>query len=725
MMRKKLKKYNLGGTAPGGSFIDTLLGKLNSVPVDGQVVGNNILGGNIDPSMVASLAMRQYSNNNIPSNLMGDYRRGSTSALMNNGVPGQFNFMNSFMANNNLPGQPPPINTDPSQFMPQIGFNAQMDASDQALQSAGPINTAGPQFGMPMNPNTNMSAAPTIAPPTVTSSAYGTSMAKTGLAPTMNMQPFIDANTPAGTGTAGGSGLGLTNVESTLAQSVFNESNEFDQAKGAINQAKGTISTLKKVIGEDTFKSHGAKLLSKIPGKFGEKMATKVAEAGVKEAGTKFGTFLGSNAGAAASFGVGLLGKGIQELDKKDGNYSKAGAMGGGALQGAAIGSMLGPLGTLAGGAIGAGLGALQRKKFEQAAESQALTEKTILAKDNARTRLQSKQILANVPTQGIKDQIYEQGGLVDGGGKTPAKEKYIPEGSNITLDMINQYMTDTRSTADNPYDFSAAADTIAYHESSMDPQRLQMAGGPGRGAFQYDAPSAKAASNRLKDLATYWNKPNPEWNTVEGTKDFSKLSIEQQKMLWLADKLMDKTVDLKSLGMGEEPLKDFWADHHWRGADKDRNKRQLSFESHRLPAKLLGLPEYKAEAAQPTPPMDSVVPNMELPFNPAIIGSLPLDPTQFQTDTVKMKFELGGPAQGGPGGFLSRTLAGGVPDYMKNRLSTAPYKKDLTTIQNDGYSQYQSRGHNLALKELVELFKTAGRGKEGKKIIGIPTGRQ
>jgi len=79
-----------------------------------------------------------------------------------------------------------------------------------------------------------------------------------------------------------------------------------------------------------------------------------------------------------------------------------------------------------------------------------------------------------------------------------------------------------------------------------------------------------------------------------------------------------------------------------------------------------------------------------------------------------------------GPGGFLSRTLAGGVPDYMKKRLSTVPFRSDLETRYGDGSrSQYQSRGHELALRELVEIFRTAGKGQEGKKVIGIPTGRQ
>ena len=649
-MRKKLKKYNNGG------FVSQLLNTLNAVPgQDGSSIpgfGQLNVGSGSTSDGVLLNAMHKFAGNTVPPNLMGSYRRGSINAAMG-GIPNQFSFMNSFMQQNQLGNfaPQPEINTNPMQFMPQAGFNAQqeteMDAADQALQPSGPINMAGPQVGMPGNPNVNMAPAPTIAPPTVTSSAYG-NFPKTGIVPTMNMQPFIDANTPANSGTLGGSGMGQANIESSLGQSILGEANEFDQAKNVVNQAKGTVSTLKKIVGEDVFKSHAAKLLSKLPGKTGSKLAAKVAAAGAKEAGTKFGTFLGSKAGATASLGVGLLGKGIQELDKKDGNYSRLGAMGGGALQGAALGSMIGPLGTVAGGLIGAGIGEIQRKKFENNARAEELTTKTILAKDNARTRLQSKQILANVPTQGVKDQIYEEGGLVQGGDKKgPAKAKYIPKGDSITLDMINQYMTDTRSTAANPYDFEAAIDTMAYHESGMDPQRQQMGSGPGRGIGQYDKPSALAASNRLRDLSKLWKKPNPKWNTAEGTEDFSKLTVEQQKMLWMADKLMDKTVDLAALGMGEEPLKDFWADHHWRGADSLRTTRQNSFEIHRKAAKALGLPKYKAEAAQPKPKsepkMDMLVPNVQAPYNPAMFGSLPINPEEFKPDTVKISFEEGG----------------------------------------------------------------------------------
>lgn len=742
-MRKKLKKYNLGGGTPGGSFISGLLDNLNAVPVNGQVIGNHMINNGVGDfgSNIALMAMNQFASSNIPPNLLGQYRRQSLQSSLNGGIGGQFNFMNQFMADNNLPKGPTPINRDPFQFMPQVGFDAQreadMDASDQSFQF-GPLNTAGPQIGMPVThrqppmPITGTPAAglpSNPAQPFTMPSIPGASQSQYmlsgpgGIDLSSGALGMVEPSPPPADILTGlGSGLGQTNVEQSLGQSILGEANEFDQANAAINKAKGTVSTLKKIIGEDTFKSHAAKLLEKIPGKVGEKIGAKVATSAVEGAGTKFGSFLGSNAGAAASFGVGLLGKGIQELDKKDGNYSRLGAMGGGALQGAALGSMLGPLGTVAGGLIGAGVGELQRKKFEHDAEMRELTQKTILAKDNARTRLQSKQILANVPTQGIKDQIYEEGGPV-GGGKTPAREKYIPEGDEITLEMLSQYLTDTRSTAEDPYDFSAAADTIAYHESGLDPQKHQLQGGPGRGLFQYEPPSALSASNRLKSLAQLWDMPNPEWNTVEGTKDFSKLSIDQQKMLWMADKLMDKTVDLAALGMGEEPLVDFWADHHWRGDDKDRKTRQRSFESKRLPAKMFGLPDFGEEYPQPEPEMDMLTPDMELPYNPLIMGGLPTSPEQLQNDTLKISFELGGPAQGGPGGFLSSTARGGFPKE-KAFKSYYPTTSRYDVTRGDTREQGFSQGYTSGLKELIQLYKTAGGGGE-RKIIGIPTGRR
>ena len=87
----------------------------------------------------------------------------------------------------------------------------------------------------------------------------------------------------------------------------------------------------------------------------------------------------------------------------------------------------------------------------------------------------------------------------------------------------------------------------------------------------------------------------------------------------------------------------------------------------------------------------------------------------------MRRRYENGGR---GPGGFLSRTYPEGVPEYMKRRLSTVPYREDVTTERKDGYSQYQSRGQSLALKELMQLMKYTNKGGS-KKIIGLPTGRR
>lgn len=206
--------------------------------------------------------------------------------------------------------------------------------------------------------------------------------------------------------------------------------NEFDQAQEVITKAKKAGNVIKR--GRDAVQharnvKKAADVASAAGGDVGSLLsnlgsqgAGAVAKEGAKSGvgqlianagASKFGTFLSSGAGAAASAGVGILGKAIQELDKKDGNYSRAGAMGGGALQGAAIGSALGPIGTVAGAAIGAGIGAMQRKKFEQNAINEELTKKTDTAVAEAKNRLAGRSILKSFPVEGIKEQVYAYGG--------------------------------------------------------------------------------------------------------------------------------------------------------------------------------------------------------------------------------------------------------------------------------------------------------------------------
>lgn len=61
-----------------------------------------------------------------------------------------------------------------------------------------------------------------------------------------------------------------------------------------------------------------------------------------------------------------------------------------------------------------------------------------------------------------------------------------------------------------------------------------------------------------------------------------------------------------------------------------------------------------------------------------------------------------------------------GIPDYMKNWLSTAPYREDVRTDnRGGGYSDYMQRGHSLQLNEILKFYK----GEKG--LIGLPTGKR
>ena len=74
-----------------------------------------------------------------------------------------------------------------------------------------------------------------------------------------------------------------------------------------------------------------------------------------------------------------------------------------------------------------------------------------------------------------------------------------------------------------------------------------------------------------------------PDWLNQEGMGesgfDASKLSSEQQKMLFMADKRYDKTASLTKDATAD--LGNWWAKEHWRGGEEGSdvyNKRVSSF---------------------------------------------------------------------------------------------------------------------------------------------------
>ena len=119
----------------------------------------------------------------------------------------------------------------------------------------------------------------------------------------------------------------------------------------------------------------------------------------------------------------------------------------------------------------------------------------------------------------------------------------------------------------------------IASHESAgtMDPSVHQYSGGPGRGLYQFEVGEGQGgatAGNRLINFLKKEGSDIPDWlgsqvgaSGLIDSLDASKLSPEQQKMLFLGNYRMHPDASLK--GVNEGNLGDFWAKYHWAGDKK------------------------------------------------------------------------------------------------------------------------------------------------------------
>ena len=138
----------------------------------------------------------------------------------------------------------------------------------------------------------------------------------------------------------------------------------------------------------------------------------------------------------------------------------------------------------------------------------------------------------------------------------------------------------------------------VGVHESGGDPSIHQYGGGPGRGLYQYElqkstehpkaSGAGRTAMNRLYaalggDLIQGKKPTNmPKWmnkyfsinqwghHEASGDVDFSELTEEQQKILFLADKLMTEGA-IKDIGTLADH--EWWAKYHHKGADSDVQK--------------------------------------------------------------------------------------------------------------------------------------------------------
>ena len=166
--------------------------------------------------------------------------------------------------------------------------------------------------------------------------------------------------------------------------------------------------------------------------------------------------------------------------------------------------------------------------------------------------------------------------------------------------------------------------DKIAYHETdgTMSTDIHQYEGGPARGLFQYEMAlgrplnksGARTAMNRLYKVLggvlpaedskqqardpinmPDWMKPYFKRNSygfyeAEGEVDFSKLTAEQQKTAFLADKIQDKRDGKRAISeIGMDRDSKWWSLYHQKGdsniKDFEDDSRKYSFQKHRLKA--------------------------------------------------------------------------------------------------------------------------------------------
>lgn len=144
---------------------------------------------------------------------------------------------------------------------------------------------------------------------------------------------------------------------------------------------------------------------------------------------------------------------------------------------------------------------------------------------------------------------------------KPADKPKNKPKKSDV-LDLDNSldYLVNTRGGTRDLW--GNMADTIGYHESAhtMDPLQKQIGGGPGRGIFQFEAPSLVTAKNRYKRIAGELKlKPDPE---ILSAKSALELSPEQQYSLFLIN-LSESKAKLKDYADNKLPLVDLWLQGH------------------------------------------------------------------------------------------------------------------------------------------------------------------
>jgi hypothetical protein len=146
-----------------------------------------------------------------------------------------------------------------------------------------------------------------------------------------------------------------------------------------------------------------------------------------------------------------------------------------------------------------------------------------------------------------------------------PKELKNKPMDSNVMIESI------MKTEGGTPAQYRKLMDEIAYHETGgrMDPAIHQIGGGPGRGVYQFE--EGKDAGGKLAVIHTKkyleQNKiPVPSWIKEldkNESVDFSKLTKDQQDILFLGHYKMHAKADFSKIMNGTESNVDFWGKYH------------------------------------------------------------------------------------------------------------------------------------------------------------------
>jgi len=135
------------------------------------------------------------------------------------------------------------------------------------------------------------------------------------------------------------------------------------------------------------------------------------------------------------------------------------------------------------------------------------------------------------------------------------------------------------------PEQYKKLQDQIAFHESAgtMDPAIKQKGGGPGRGKYQFEEGNEAGGKIAVKHTVNYLKQIGekvPKWlNELnnQSSVDASKLTSEQQDMIFLGHYKMHPKADFKKIMTGEESIVDFWGKYHQTSNDPVKKERFLS----------------------------------------------------------------------------------------------------------------------------------------------------